>query len=82
MRLEVSFDGFEKRLPARHEILTQAAVVAWVFACWTGAIKMDLTNATHVVFRNIPPPRSNRVPLLYGDLHTGCVVTVLFLDYT
>lgn len=30
---------------------------------------MDLTDTTNIVFRYIPAPSSDRIPLLDGDLH-------------
>lgn len=49
--------------------LTQWAVVAGVFACGTCPIKVDLTDATNIVFGNVPSPGRDRVPLFDLDLH-------------
>lgn len=57
--------------------LTQAAVIAGVFACWASAVKMNLTNATHVVLGDVPTPSSYGVPFLYGDSHSARL-TLLF----
>jgi len=51
--------------------LTQAAVVARVFAGRTRPIKVDLADAADVVFRDVPSPGGDGVPLLDGDLHEG-----------
>jgi hypothetical protein len=50
---------------------TQTAIVAWVFACWTCAIEMDLADTTNVVVGDIPSPRRHCVPLLDFDLHSS-----------
>lgn len=47
----------------------QAAIVAWIFTCRTRPVKVDLTDTTNIVFRYIPAPSSDRIPLLDGDLH-------------
>lgn len=57
--------------------LTQAAVIAGVFACWASAVKMNLTNATHVVLGDVPTPSSYGIPFLYGDSHSARL-TLLF----
>lgn len=51
--------------------LTQGTIVAWIFACRTCAIKMDLADAADVVFGNVPPPGRDGVPLFDLDLHLG-----------
>lgn len=50
-------------------LLTDAAVIAWIFARRTCAIKGNLTDTTDVVLGEIPSPSPNGVPLLDGDLH-------------
>lgn len=47
----------------------QAAIVAWVFTCRARPVKVDLTDTTNIVFRYVPAPSSDRIPLLDGDLH-------------
>lgn len=49
--------------------LTEAAVIAGIFACWTRAIKLNLADATDIVFWEIPAPGCNGVPFLDENLH-------------
>lgn len=51
------------------QALTQAAIVARVFARRTRAVEVDLADATDVVLWDIPSPGRDRVPLLDSDLH-------------
>lgn len=52
--------------------LTQAAFVARIFASRTCAIKVDLADAADIVFREIPSPSRDGVPLFDFDLHVDC----------
>lgn len=47
----------------------EAAVVAGIFAGGTGAIKVNLADTTDIVFRKIPPPSGNGIPILDLDFH-------------
>ena len=51
--------------------LTEGAVIAGVFACWTCAVKVYLADTADIVFGDIPPPGRDGVPLLDRDLHLG-----------
>lgn len=52
-----------------HWRLTQAALVARIFASRACAIKVDLADAADIVFREIPSPSRDGVPLFDLDLH-------------
>lgn len=52
-------------------ILTEAAIVTGKFACRAGSVKLGLTDATNVVFGQVPSPCGYAVPLLNLDLHTA-----------
>ena len=47
----------------------QGTVVARILACRTGSIERNTTDTAGLVFRLIPTPGRNRVPLLDSDLH-------------
>ena len=51
---------------------TKTAVIAWVFASRTGAVKVNLADTTDIVFRYIPAPCRDGVPICDGDLHGVC----------
>lgn len=51
--------------------LTQRAVISREFACWTGTVKLDTTDATHIILRHIPVPGGDGIPLFDDDLHVG-----------
>lgn len=50
-------------------LLTQAAVVAWVFTSRTRPVKVDLADTTNIVFWQVPAPCGHWIPLLDGDFH-------------
>lgn len=50
---------------------TKRAIVAGVFAGWACPIKVDLADATNIVFGNVPAPGRDGVPLLDLDFHFG-----------
>jgi hypothetical protein len=50
-------------------LLTQAAVITWIFTSRTRPVKVDLADTTNIVFRQVPAPGSDGIPLLDGDLH-------------
>lgn len=50
-------------------VLTEAAVVAWVFAGGTRAVEIDLADTAHIIFGDVPSPGSDRIPFLNLDLH-------------
>lgn len=60
-----------------HRPLTEAAVVAGVFASRASAVKMHLADTADVVLWEIPAPGRDRVPLRDLDLHARCDVCVL-----
>lgn len=49
--------------------LTQRTVVTRKFARGTGTVKLNPANTTDFIFRHIPVPSSNSIPLLQRDLH-------------
>jgi hypothetical protein len=57
----------------RREWHTKAAVIPRVFAAGARSVEVDLTNATNVVFGEVPSPGRHGVPLLDLDLHCGSV---------
>ena len=63
-------EGDKRRMAGE---LTEATVVSRILACWTCAIKLDLADTADVVFRQIPPPCRNGVPLFDGDFHAAGV---------
>jgi hypothetical protein len=67
--------------PRQSMTLTEAAVIAWVFARRTRAIKVDLADAAHIVFGYVPSPGSDGIPLRYLDFHSAgrrrCLVLAL-----
>lgn len=50
---------------------TQAAVIAWVFACRACAVEMNLTDTADIIVGDVPSPCSYRVPLPDCDLHVN-----------
>lgn len=55
--------------PAKWTALTETAVVTWIFAGRTGAVKVNLADTTDVVLGDIPSPSRDSVPVCDGDLH-------------
>jgi hypothetical protein len=53
------------------QALTQGAIIARVFACWTCAVEVHLADTADVVFGDIPSPGRDGVPLFDPDLHLG-----------
>ena len=49
--------------------LTDATIIAWIFACWACAVKVDLTDTTNIIVGDVPTPSRDTVPSLYFDLH-------------
>src|SRR6478609_8663747 len=49
--------------------LTDATIIAWIFACWACAVKVNLTDTTNIIVGDVPTPSRNTVPSLYFDLH-------------
>lgn len=49
--------------------LTQAAIIARVFASWTRSVEVDLADTTDVVLGYIPSPGCDGVPFLDCDFH-------------
>jgi hypothetical protein len=62
---------------------TQAAVIAWVFACRACAIEMNLTDTADIIVGDVPSPCSYRMPLPDCDLHVDIgrdIKTLIALD--
>lgn len=50
---------------------TQSAVVSGIFARRTGPVKLDATDAAHLVLGHVPSPCCHGIPLFDRDFHDG-----------
>lgn len=54
---------------SRLRVHTESTIIARIFARRTSSIELNATNTTDFIFRHIPPPGSDCVPLFDSDLH-------------
>lgn len=67
--IEYNFCIGNEKAESGKRSLTKSTVIAGEFAGWTGAIKLDTTDATHLILRDIPMPSSNGIPFFDSNLH-------------